>query len=74
MHLIRIQNDKPPRIVFTGSKKQIAEKILEMKLCNFHDAYFYECAKFEKLGLSGESSWDYYIIAATEDLSFYENK
>jgi hypothetical protein len=45
-----------------------------MKLCSFHDAYYYECAKFEKLGMNGEGSWDYYTIADTDDLSFYENK
>ena len=74
MHLIRIQNDKSPKIVFTGSRKEVIVKIRELKLCSFHDAYYFECGKFEKLGQSGEKSWDYYIIADTEDLSFYENR
>lgn len=74
MHLVRIQNEKDPKIIFTGSRSDIAKKIKEMKLCDFHGAYFFECGKFEKLGLSGEGSWDYYVIADTDDLSFYENK
>lgn len=74
MHLLRIQNDKSPKIVFTGSRKDVVAKIHELKLCSFHDAYFFECGKFEKLGQSGEKSWDYYTIADTDDLSFYENK
>jgi len=72
MHLVRIQNDKDPKIVFTGSRKQIAEKIKEMKLQSFHDAYYFEPGRFEKLGMNEEGSWDYYQIADTEDLSFFE--
>jgi DNA-binding Lrp family transcriptional regulator len=74
MHLVRVQKDKAPRIVFTGSRKEVITKIHELKLCSFHDAYFFECGKFEKLGMNGEDSWDYYTIADTEDMSFYENK
>jgi hypothetical protein len=74
MHLIRIQKDKTPKIVFTGSRKEIADKIKELKLCNFHDAYYFECGKMEKLGMNGEKTLDYYVIADAEDLSFYENK
>lgn len=74
MHLIRIQKDKTPKIVFTGSRKEVVTKIHELKLCSFHDAYFFECGKFEKLGMNNEKSLDYYVIADTDDLSFYENK
>jgi hypothetical protein len=28
----------------------------------------------EKLGMNGEKTLDYYVIADAEDLSFYENK
>jgi hypothetical protein len=74
MHLIRIQNDKPPKVVFTGSGREVANKIREMKLQSFHDAYYFEPGRFEKLGLNGEGSWDYYIMGSTDDLSFYEDK
>jgi len=74
MHLIRIQSGKDPKIVFTGSRKDVITKIHELKLQSFHDAYFFEPGKFEKLGMNGEGSWDYYTIADTDDLSFYENK
>lgn len=74
MHLVRIQNGKAPKVAFTGSGREIAAKIKEMKLQSFHDAYYFEPGRFEKLGMNGEGSWDYYIIASSDDLAFYENK
>jgi hypothetical protein len=74
MHLLRIQNGKSPKIAFTGSRKDVVAKIHEMKLQSFHDAYYFEPGHFEKLGMNGEGSHDYYIIASEDDLAYYENK
>lgn len=74
MHLVRIQNGKAPKVAFTGSRKEVAAKIVEMKLQSFHDAYYFEPGHFEKLGMNGEGSHDYYIIASSDDLAFYENQ
>jgi len=75
MHLLRIQSGKAPKIAFTGiSRKEVIAKIHEMKLQSFHDAYYFEPGHFEKLGMNGEGSCDYYIIASPDDLAFYENK
>jgi NAD(P)H-flavin reductase len=74
MHLLRIQSGKAPKIAFTGkSRKEVVDKIKEMKLQSYHDAYYFEPGHFEKLGMNGEVR-DYYIIASPDDLAFYENK
>jgi len=51
MLLIRLQNDREIEIILKNSNEKVLfKKINELNLCDWHDAFFYENGKFEKLG------------------------
>jgi len=63
MKLIRIQKGKKRKVIFEGTINEVADKIHEMDLEDYHDAFFYEHGKFENMGVCGEDTWDYYMIS-----------
>ncbi len=62
MILIRFKNDKEPELIIEGEESVIIKKIHELKLCDWHDSFFYEIGKFENLGLGDSTTYDYYSI------------
>jgi hypothetical protein len=57
--------------VAIGTEEEIIQKVRELDLEDFHDAYFYRRGHFEELGL-GESVYDYYGIR--EEMEVIENR
>ena len=51
------------KVVFEGTINEVVDKIHEMNLEDYHDAFFYERGKFENMGVCGEDIWDYYMTS-----------
>lgn len=73
MILVRLRNNKDPKIIIHGNESELIKEIHKRNLCDYHDAYFYERGKFENLGLSS-NVWDYYTIYESKEEMINLNK
>lgn len=71
MRLVRYKSNVSPEIVFEGTEKEVIDKIHELDLVDWHDAYFYKRDCFENMGLWGDD-YDYYgmVLNDAEMLDF----
>jgi hypothetical protein len=74
MLLVRYKSGNEPEIIQCGSEDELIKKIHELNLEDFHDSYFYERGKFENMGLTDTSKYDYYSIHTEDWFDIFMNK